>query len=139
MAELAARGGGAGFEANPELMVGEAATLEDASRALAAVSRSLLELPCGSAHVFGEIAAAEAYANFVARWTDELSTQIGAMEELAGEVRACAANYDHLDQVGAADLGKTGADEEPPGNGSLGELGGVFDALTSRLPDHRPG
>ena len=110
-----------GFEAVPELMVGGATTLEDAGSALAALSDSLPDLPGGSVSVFGARGAADAYANFIARWTGELSTQVGALAELAGKIQASADNYDQLDQAGGPGNGETESGGESFG-GAIGTL-----------------
>jgi hypothetical protein len=96
------REGGTGFRATLSLMHSEAHTLDGAGKALAEVSETLRILPCGTADIFGEDASARAYAEFLARWSRELSTQVGALHELAAKLRT-SAGTDHPDHVvGAA-------------------------------------
>jgi uncharacterized protein YukE len=93
------REGGAGFRAIPSSMDSEAHRLDDAAKALADVSESLQTLPSGTADVFGEDASARAYVEFLARWSRELSTQVGALKELATKLRTSAGTYPADDVV----------------------------------------
>jgi hypothetical protein len=72
--------------------------LDGAGKVLADVSDPLQNLPCGTAYIFGQEAAARAYAEFLACWSKELSTQVGALEQLATKLRP-GAGIHHADDA----------------------------------------